>query len=95
MTNDALTIKLSTDADRARIQRLAELDGGHAPLGEALLAEANGRLLAAVGMDGTAVADPFERTAQIVALLRGQVRGDQARRRRPPRRRWLGRLLPV
>jgi hypothetical protein len=91
---DSITIKLSTDADRARIQRLAELDGGHAPAGETLLAEVNGRLLAAVGMDGSAVADPFERTGEVVRLLRGQVRGDHARRR-PRRRGWLGRLLPV
>jgi hypothetical protein len=90
---DTLTIKLATDADGARIQRLAELDGGHAPVGDVLLAEVNGRLLAAVGMDGTAVADPFERTAQVVGLLRDQVNGGQ--KRRPRRAGWLGRLRPA
>jgi hypothetical protein len=90
---DSITIKLSTDSDRERIQRLAELDGGHAPAGEALLAEVNGRLLAAVGVDGTVVADPFERTAEVVGLLRGQVGGKPASRRR--RAGWLGRLLPA
>jgi hypothetical protein len=91
---DALTIKLSTDSDRDRIERLAQLDGGRAPHGDVLLAELNGRLLAAVGMDGTAVADPFERTADVVRLLRGQVSPGK-RRSRAGRRGWLGRLLPA
>jgi hypothetical protein len=90
--SDTITIKLATDADRGRIQRLAELDGGRAPVGEVRLAEVDGRLLAAVGMDGTAVADPFDRTERVVALLRRQVTGERQRR---PRRRWLGRLRPA
>jgi hypothetical protein len=90
--NDTITIKLSTAADRDRIEVLAQLDGGRAPDGDVLLAEINGRLLAAVGMDGTAVADPFERTAGIVRLLRGQVSGTK-RRSRARRRGWLGRLI--
>ena len=92
--NDPLTIKLSTEADRDRIERLAELDGGRAPHGDVLLAEVNGRLLAAVGMDGTAVSDPFERSAGVVRLLRAEVRGTK-RRTRARRRGWLGRLLPT
>ena len=90
--SDTITIKLATEANRDRIQRLAELDGGRAPAGEVLLAEVNGRLLAAVGMDGSVIADPFERTGQVVALLRRQVTGARERR---PRRGWLGRLLPT
>jgi hypothetical protein len=91
--SDSITIKLSTESDRVRIERLAELDSGHAPQGEALLAEVNGRLVAAVGFDGTAVADPFERTGAIVRLLRAQVAGERSRS--PRRRGWLGRLLPA
>ena len=45
-------------------------------------------------MDGTAVADPFERTADVVRLLRGQLT-DTKRRSRGRRRGWLGRLLPA
>jgi hypothetical protein len=95
--SDTITIKLSTDADRDRVERLAQLDGGHAPTGEVLLAEVNGRLLAAVGMDGSAVADPFERTAGVVRLLRTQLTGRREPRMRRGRRlgRRLGRLLPV
>ena len=92
--NDPLTIKLSTDSDRDRVERLAQLDGGRAPQGDVLLAEVNGRLLAAVGMDGTAVADPFERTADVVRLLRGQVSPGEPRSR-GRRGGWLGRLLPA
>jgi hypothetical protein len=91
--SESITIKLSTESDRLRIQRLAELDSGRAPTGEALLAEVNGRLIAAVGYDGTAVADPFERTAAIVELLRRQVSGEPART--PRRRGLLKRLLPA
>jgi hypothetical protein len=92
--NDPLIIKLSTEADRDRIERLAELDGGRAPHGDVLLAEVNGRLVAAVGMDGTAVSDPFERTAGVVRLLRAEVSGTK-RRTRARRRGWLKRLLPA
>lgn len=45
---DQLTIKLSTDADHQRIERLAQLDSRRAPQGDVLLAEINGRLVAAV-----------------------------------------------
>ncbi|MBA3261411.1 MAG: hypothetical protein H0T69_02815 [Thermoleophilaceae bacterium] len=91
--NDRITIKLSTDADRQRIHDLAELDGKRAPNGDVLLAEANGRLVAAIGMDGTVVADPFERTASVVGVLRRQIAGERTRATR--RRGWLGRLLPA
>jgi hypothetical protein len=91
--NSSITIKLSSDADRERIRLLAELDGKRPPQGDVLLAEVNGRLLAAAGMDGTVVADPFERTAGVVRVLRTQVSGDAERR--PRRGGWLGRLLPA
>jgi hypothetical protein len=89
---EPITIKLSTDADRQRLLDLAELDGRHSPHGDVLLAEVNGRLLAAIGMDGAVIADPFERTGAVVRLLRAQVSGE---RQRPQRRGWLGRLLPI
>jgi hypothetical protein len=86
----SMTIRLSTEADAQRIRRLAELDGKPAPHGDVLLAEANGRLLAAIGMDGGVIADPFERTASVVKVLRAQVEGGDSRRRRPG---WLRRRL--
>jgi hypothetical protein len=87
--NDRLTIRLSTDSDRQRIERLAQLDSRRAPHGDVLMAEVDGRLVAAVGMDGSAVADPFQRSAPVVRLLRDQLDGKPRRR---SRRRLLGRL---
>lgn len=93
MTDERITIKLATAADSARIAELAALDAGRPPQGDVLLAEVDGRLLAAVAMDGTAVADPFERTAGVVSLLREQIAGPRERPRR--RGRLLGLLLPA
>jgi hypothetical protein len=90
---NSISIKLSTEADRQRIAQLAELDGKHSPHGDVLLGETDGRLVAAIGMDGTIIADPFERTAEVVRLLRLQVSGARPTRRR--RRGWLGRVLPA
>ena len=68
-----VTIKLATETDRDRIRRLAELDSRVEPQGDVLLAEVQGRLVAAMGMDGRVVADPFERTAGVVKVLRAQL----------------------
>jgi hypothetical protein len=87
----SVTIKLSTEADRERIRRLAELDSKPAPHGDVLVAEVNGHLVAAMGMDGRVVADPFERTTSVVQVLRAQVDGEP--RRSPRRPRWLSRLV--
>ena len=86
----SITIKLATEADTERIRRLAELDSKPAPHGDVLLAELDGRLLAAIGMDGNAIADPFERTGSVVKVLRTQLEGEPKRR---VRRRWLRRRV--
>jgi hypothetical protein len=75
----SIVMRLSTEADHERIRRLAELDSRRPPQGDVLLAEVNGRLLAAIGMDGSVVADPFERTAAVVRVLRAQVAGERKR----------------
>ena len=68
MTN--LTVRRSTSADRAGLARLAALDSASPPRGPALLAEADSRMLAALPLgSGRAIADPFEPTAEVVALL--------------------------
>ena len=86
-----VTIKFSTEADGERLRRLAELDSKRPPHGDVLLAEVNGRLLAAIGMDGAVIADPFERTAPVVKLLRMQLAGKPAPVR--PRSGWIARRL--
>jgi hypothetical protein len=89
-----ITIRHSTKEDGNRILELAELDGHAAPSGEALLAEVDGRLWAAVGVaDGIAVADPFEPTGEVVDLLR--LRAEQERERTMGEGPLLGRLMLI
>ena len=67
---NALNIRRATSADRRSLERLAALDSR--PLGEGayLVAEMDGELIAAVPVDGgAAIADPFRRTAGVVAML--------------------------
>jgi len=91
---DAINISFSTDADLERVRELAELDGKAAPEGEALLAEVDGRLVAAVGVrDGISVSDPFVLTSQVLELL--QLRAEQERERRYGRGPLLGRLMLI
>ena len=91
---DPITIRFSTEADRKRILVLAELDGGAAPQGDALLAEADGRLVAAVGVaDGASVADPFVLTGDVLDVLK--LRAEQERERTLGRGPLLGRLMLI
>jgi hypothetical protein len=74
----AITIRHSTERDRARVLELADLDARPAPVGKTLVAEVDGRLWAAVGIDdGAAVADPFSPAADLVMLL--HTRAEQER----------------
>jgi hypothetical protein len=73
-----VTLRYACTADAERLQHLRELDSapkptGALPLGgeSALVAEVDGRLRAALPLDGgAAVADPFYRGAELVDLLR-------------------------
>jgi hypothetical protein len=67
---EPITITHATSADRAELERLAELDSGRVPAAPALLARVDGELRAAVGVDGETLADPFHPTAEILTLLR-------------------------
>jgi hypothetical protein len=83
-TLDAITIRMRPAAD-AEIVRLADLDSARAPEGAVLSAEVEGRVVAAVFLaDGSAIADPFVRTLELVELLRAHARGlEPVQRRRP------------
>ena len=91
MTSTAsLTIRHAIAADEADLTRLAALDSSRVPSGELLVAELDGRLVAALSVDtGAAIADPFEHTAAIVDSMRAQVARDPrpapGRPARPPR----------
>jgi hypothetical protein len=81
----SVTLRLASPADQGSLGRLAELDSSTPPAHPVLLAEVDGRLLAALGLpDDTAVADPFHRTADLVDLLRArahQLDGNRRMRR--------------
>jgi hypothetical protein len=68
--SEPILIRLATDADVPAIERLAGLDSSPVPAGDLLVAEVAGSLRAALRIsDHAVIADPFHRTAGIVALL--------------------------
>ena len=89
-----VTVRRSTPGDESAIARLATLDSGRPPRGPALIAEADSRMLAALPLgSGRPIADPFQHTAELVALLelrRAQIASADSG---TPERRGLRRLL--
>jgi hypothetical protein len=71
-----LTIRHATTTDQFAIRRLAVLDSSSPPTGEVLLAEMGDELWAALSVDdGSAIADPFRPSADLVDLLRLRASG--------------------
>lgn len=65
-----VTVRRSAPGDESALARLASLDSASPPRGPALIAEADSRMLAALPLgSGRAIADPFEPTAEAVAIL--------------------------
>ena len=68
---EAIVLRRAVAADDWALKGLAALDGAPAPAGDMRLAELDGRIAAAVPLSGgRAIADPFQRTAGVVELLR-------------------------
>ena len=68
---NAITVRPYLPDDRRSLERLAALDDRRVPAQPVVLAEADGRLVAALSRrTGEAVADPFEPTAHLVEMLR-------------------------
>jgi hypothetical protein len=66
-----VTLRWAAASDREGLRRLAELDSTLPPEGAALVAEVDGRLRAALPLDGSEpIADPFHRGTELVELLR-------------------------
>jgi len=87
-----VTVRHAVDADQRALIRLA-LDSASPLRGPALLAESDARVIAALPLgSGGPIADPFEPTAEAVALL--ELRKTQLLARDEPRRRGLARILP-
>jgi hypothetical protein len=97
----AVTVRFATPQDAEALRRLAVLDSRSVPTGTALVAEADGELLAALPLgEGSALADPFRPTAELLHLLElraAQLRRNGRGRRRLTRLRRLGnrRTAPV
>jgi hypothetical protein len=79
----SVSIRTARPADAIAVARLAALDSSRSPRGTVLLAEVDGELWAALGVDdGHAISDPFRPSAGVMALLRarvGHVQGEQRR----------------
>ena len=67
----AVTIRQANGGDGADLSRLAQLEGRPAPRGATLIAYEDGEARAALALaDGSALADPFHLTEDLVGLLR-------------------------
>jgi hypothetical protein len=70
-----ISIRLAAPADADEVRRLALLDSAHPEGGEALVAEVDGRIRAALPLTSDhPIADPFQPTAELVTLLRLRAR---------------------
>ena len=87
---ETVTIRIAGSADTAALSRLAQLDSAPPPAATAMLmAEVGGHPRAALPLDGgPAIADPFQRTAELVAMLVERARELEPRASRRARRRW-------
>jgi hypothetical protein len=66
----AIAIRRNRPEDEIALSRLADLDSSSVPAAPLLVAEVDGQLRAALSLrDGSAIADPFHRTAPLLELL--------------------------
>jgi hypothetical protein len=80
-----ISLRHAAATDEPALHDLAGLESTRLGSGPFLVAEADGSVVAALSLsDGTAIADPFRRTTELVELLRahGSARAAEARRRR-------------
>ncbi|HEY2637533.1 MAG TPA: hypothetical protein VGI54_09115 [Solirubrobacteraceae bacterium] len=82
---EPITIRRAYPDDEPALHRLAALDSAEPLAGDVLLAEIEAEAVAALDLEsGAVIADPFHRTAGIVALLR--LRADRRTVALPARR---------
>lgn len=88
-TAPSVLIRAARGSDGPGLARLAALDSAPLPAGQLIVAEVDGALVAAVtASGGEAIADPFRRTSDVLALLKLHA----ARRRATSRRSLAERL---
>ena len=70
LSPSSVVMRAARGSDGDALARLAALDSKRAPRGEVLVAEVDGAIHAAIGLDdGLVIANPFHPTAGLVALL--------------------------
>jgi len=87
---ETLTIRMAKRADAPALIRLAQLDSAPPPEpGLTLVAEVGAELRVALSLDGgPAIANPFQRTAGLVAMLVARARELETPAPGPRTRRW-------
>jgi hypothetical protein len=82
-TAPSVLIRAARGSDGSALERRAQLDSAEVPAGALLVAESDGRLVAAIASStGEAIADPFLPTADVIALLELRAAGASAPRAR-------------
>jgi hypothetical protein len=70
-SSSSISLRHAVSSDAAALDRLAQLDSKRLPAGSHLVAERDGVMIAALAQpSGVTIADPFEPSADAVALLR-------------------------
>jgi len=78
-TGPEIKIRAAAEHDLSGIARVAGRDTTPLPTGPFLVAQVGDDLRAAISLDdGTVIADPFHRTAELVAMLRIRARAATA-----------------
>ena len=73
-----VTVRLARSSDTRQLFSLAALDSASVPQGDVVVAESEGRIVAALPLaGGPAIADPFHRTLALVQML--ELRAQQLR----------------
>jgi hypothetical protein len=84
LSPSSVVMRAARGSDGDALARLAALDSKRAPRGEVLLAEVDGAIHAAIGLDdGIVIADPFKSTSGLIALL--ELRAGRAKRQKARR----------
>jgi hypothetical protein len=100
-TSEPITIREAMDADLPALRHLAQRDSARMIERPAIVAVTDGEPRAALSTrDGSVIADPFHRTAELVELLRAHVRAMERSGPRPAPAsalagRGIGRPQPV
>ena len=80
----SVVMRAARGSDGDELRRLARLDSKPGPRGEILVAEVDGAIDAAIGLDdGIVIANPFRPTSALIALL--ELRAGRAKRQRARR----------